>query len=88
MRSESGAGIPEAPRDILARAGSESRAGSMSGRRKPMTAGAPVRAECWYRENAVRGLPLPHRCHRFGLPVGEMCGDSVATEARPECLDR
>lgn len=57
VRSETGAGTPEAPRDTRARAGSESRAGSRSGRRKPMTDGAPVRAECWSPKNAVRGPP-------------------------------
>ena len=87
-RSESGVGSPEAPRDILARADSEPRAGSRSGRRKPMTDGAQARAECWFRENAVWGLPLPRRCHRFGLPAGEACGDSVAIEARFERFDR
>ncbi len=53
-----------------------------------MTDAAPARAECWFRENVVLGPPLPHRCRRFGLPVGEMCGDSVAIEARSERFDR
>ena len=87
-RSESGVGTPEAPRDILARADSEPRAGSRSGRRMLMTDGAQARAECWFRENAVWELPLPRRCHRFGFPVGAMCGDSVAIEAWFERFDR